>query len=49
MQILENIPILLFMLVLGYVAYWNGFNRGFREGKQNGYAKGLSNRIQNTR
>lgn len=49
MQILDNIPILLFMGITSYCFYWNGFNRGFKEGKQNGYAKGLSNRIQNTR
>jgi len=49
MQILENIPILLFILIVGYCCYWNGFNRGFKEGKQNGYAKGYSQSIRNTR
>lgn len=45
----QGLGTLIPIILISYICYWQGWNKGFKEGKQNGYAKGISQGIRNSR
>jgi len=48
MAIWVDFCIVALFALMAYITYWLGWNDGFKEGKHNGYAKGIRQSIRSS-